>query len=213
MAGWLTNGSQNAAFVYGGERFPLDTGLPAGQNPQSEKMSIMTLAAAMLLLQSNLAAGKTMVASTRYYSSFDVNAPNPSAADGGADQVSPVATITGIQVLVGGTGGTDKWIVELHDSTGALVATSALAGVTAGTTATWQQIPFTSAVSLVPGTYLLTVQSNGTTATFAAYNFPAPVAATTPFVTGSVAGTFGTSANFTPATTYTANLGPVALPY
>jgi hypothetical protein len=211
MAGWLTNGFQNLATVYGGEKFPLDTSLPNGQNPQSAKFSLQSLAAAVQLLTNN--TPKTMVASTRYYSSVDVNAPNPAAADGGADQLAPVATITGIQFLVGTTGGTDKWIAELHDVNGVLVATSALAGATAGTAGTWQQIAFTSTVDLVPGTYFLTLQSNGTTATFAAYNFPAPVATTAQLVTGSVAGTFGTSANFTPATTYTAALGPTALLY
>ncbi len=211
MAGWLTNGFQNAAFVYGGEKFPVDTSLPGGQLPQSEKISLQTLATAVLYLTNF--ASKTTVAGSRYFSSFDVNAPNPSAADGGADQLSPVATITGVQVLIGGTGGTDKWIVELHDSTGALVATSALAGVLVGTTGTWQQFPFTSAVSLVPGTYFLVVQTNGNTATPAVYNFPAPVAATTPLLTGSATGVFGTSAAITPPTTYTADVGPVALPY
>lgn len=211
MAGWLTNGFQNLATVFGGEKFPTDTNLPNGQNPQSAKISLQTLATAVLLLTNNIS--KTMVAGTRYYSSIDVNAPNPSFADGGAEQLAPVATITGVQILVGGTGGTDNWLVELHDSNGVLVATSALAGVTAGTAARWQQIAFTSTVNLVPGMYFLTVQSNGTTATLATYDFPAPVANTAALITGSATGVFGTSANFTPATTYTAALGPVALLY
>lgn len=211
MAGWLTNGYQNLATVYGGEKLPVDTSYPAGQNPQSGKINFITLATAVAFF-SNFAS-KTTVASTRYYSSVDVNAPNPAAADGGADQLAPVATITGIQALIGATGGTDKFIFELHDSAGVILATTALAGVTAGTAGTWQQIPFTSTVALVPGTYFMVVQSNGTTATPAVFNFPAPAAQTTPLITGSVAGAFGTSANFTPATTYTANLGPVASLY
>jgi len=211
MAGWLTNGIQNAPTVYGGEKIPVDTNLPNGQNPQSEKIGLQTLAAAMLLLSNN--TSKTMVAGTRYYSSFDITAPNPPLNDGGADQLSPVTTLTGIQVLVGGTGGTDKWIAELHDVNGVLLATSATAGTTTAAAGTWQQLAFTSTLPLVPGTYFLTIQSNGTTATLATYNFPAPVIATTPLVTGSVTGTFGTGANFTPATTYTTAVGPVALPY
>lgn len=211
MAGWLTNGFQNAATIYGDEKFPADTGLPNGQQPQSEKISLLTLAAAVSLL--NTTASKTTVSGTRYYSSINVGAPNPSAADGGAEQLAPIALITGIQLLVGSVGGTDSWVVELHDSLGNLIATSATAGTTAGTAGTWQQIPFTSTWSLTPGTYFLVVQSNGTTAHPAVYNFPAPVAATTPLITGSVTGVFGTGANFTPATTYTANLGPLALLY
>ena len=52
---------------------------------------------------------------------------------------------------VGGTGGTDKWIAELHDSAGNLLATSATAGVTAGTAGQWMQLPFTAAYSAPPG--------------------------------------------------------------
>lgn len=211
MAGWLTNGFQNLATVFGGEKFPLDTSLPSGRNPQSAKISLQTLAAAVALLTNF--ASKTTVAGTRYYSSIDVNAPNPTAADGGSVQAAPVASITGIQALIGATGGTDKFIYELHDSTGALVATTALAGVTVGTAGTWQQIPFTSVVSLVPGSYFLVVQSNGTTANPAVYNYPAPVAGSVFLVTGSATGTFGTSAAITPPTTYTAGVGPVALLY
>lgn len=211
MSGWLTNGFQNLATIFGGEKFPLDTNLPGGQLPQSAKINLQTLAAAVNLLTSNVS--KTTVSGTRYYSSIDVAAPNPSSADGGADQLSPVATITGIQLLVGSVGGTDSWIVELHDATGALVATSATAGTTAGTAATWQQIPFTSTVALVPGLYYVAVQSNGTTAHPAVYNFPAPVAATALLTTGSATGVFGTGASITPPTTYTAGLGPLALLY
>lgn len=211
MAGWLTNGFQSLATVFGGEKLPLDTNLSAGVQPQSAKIGLQTLAAALLYLGNY--ASKTTVSGTRYYSSFDVNAPNPAAADGGADQLSPVALITGVQVLIGSTGGTDNWLVELHDSSGNLLANSATAGALVGTAGTWQQFAFTSTLSLVPGTYFIVVQSNGTTAKPAVYNFPAPVAATASLVTGSATGTFGTTANFTPATTYTANVGPVALLY
>lgn len=212
MAGWLTNGLQNIGTWWGGEIFNIDTRMPNGQNPQTAKAGIIEVATAALLF-SNFSS-KTTVSGTRYYRAIDVQAPNPSAADGGAVEAAPVTTVTGVQVLVGSVGGTDNWLVELHDSTGALVATSALAGVVAGTAGTWQQIPFTSTVALIPGTYYIVVQSNGTTAHPAVYNYPAPAIVSTPFmVTGSVAGTFGTSANFTPATTYTAGVGPVSLLY
>lgn len=212
MAGWLTNGIQNLAAWWGGEVFSIDTRLPGGQNPQTAKVGIIEIATAALLFGAN--KDKTTVAGSRYYRAIDVQAPNPSAADGGAVEAAPVATITGVQVLIGSVGGTDNWLVELHDSTGALVATSALAGVLVGAANTWQQIAFTSTVSLVPGTYFITVQSNGTTAKLATYNFPAPAIVSTQFmVTGSATGSFGTSANFTPATTYTANLGPISLLY
>lgn len=212
MAGWLTNGFQNIATWWGGEAFPLDTRQSGGIQPASVKAGIIELATATLLFGNF--SSKTTVSGTRYYRGIDVQAANPTAGDGGAVQAAPVAKITGVQVLVGSVGGTDSWIVELHDSTGVLVATSATAGTTAGTAGTWQQIAFTSPVTLSPGAYYIAVQSNGTTAHPAVYNFPVPVAQTQSIMnTGSVTGVFGTSANFTPATTYTAALGPVTLLY
>lgn len=211
MSGWLTNGFQNLAQFYGGEHIAVDTSYPGGQLPLSAKVNLLSLATAVAFF--NNFTSKTTVAGTRYYGSVNVNAPNSTFADGGADQLAPVATITGIQALIGTTGGTDKFIYELHDSAGVPVATTALAGVTVGTAGTWQQIPFTATVALSPGTYFIVVQSNGTTATPAVFNFPAPVVQTTTLISGSVAGTFGTSANFTPATTYTAGLAPVASLY
>ena len=206
MADWLTGGLSSIAAFFGGERQPI------AQNNLSMGVSLQVQAAVFLLLGSN--TSKTTVAGTRYYSSFSVGPPStPTGQDGAAVVTAPVATITGIQVLVGSVGGTDNWIVELHDASGNLLATSATAGTLAGTAGTWQQIPFTATYTIAPGTYYLTVQSNGTTAHFAVYNFPAPVVGTSPLVTGSATGTFGTGAGFTPATTYASALGPVALLY
>lgn len=210
MAGWLTDGINQGAVFTGAERFSVDTGLSGGQAPQTEAVQFQQMAAVMAYL-SNFSS-KTTVAGTRYYSSFTVGAPSTTAADGAANAAAPIATVTGLMVLVGSVGGTDNWLVELHDSNGNLLATSATAGVTAAATGTWQQIAFTSTYALLPGTYFLTLQSNGTTAHPACYNFPAPVAGAA-IITGSATGAFGTGANFTPATTYTANLGPVILPY
>jgi hypothetical protein len=88
------------------------------------------------------------------------------------------------------------------------VATSTTSGTTAGTANNWQQIAFTATYTAVPGTYYIAVQSNGTTAKFAVLD--SPVSSLT---TGSATGTFGTGAAITPPTTYTVNLGPMALPY
>lgn len=210
MPGWLTDGINQGAIFTGAERFSADTGLAGGQAPQTEAVQFMQLAAAMSYL-SNFSS-KTTVSGTRYSSSFTVGAPATTAADGAANAAAPVATLTGLMVLVGSVGGTDAWIVELHDSTGALVATSATAGTTAGTAGTWQQIPFTSTYQLLPGTYFLSLQSNGTTAHPACYNFPAPVAGAA-ILTQAATGVFGTGAAITPPTTYTVNVGPVILPY
>lgn len=211
MAGLLTNGLQDAVTLVGTERFPIDSGYANGVQPQSGRMNLQQLAAAVSLFQNF--ASKTTVSGTRYYSSWDANATQPTAADGGAVQSAPLGLATGIQVQVGSVGGTDNWLVELHDSSGVLLATSATAGALVGTAGTWQQFAFSSPYSIVPGRYFLVVQGNGTTAKPAVYNFPAPAAGTTPLITGSATGVFGTGANFTPATTYTANVGPVAMLY
>lgn len=194
MAGWLTNQVPQLTQSTGLEQASFDTENASGQNPQTAAISVAQLAVLGLYYGTFLAAGKTLVAGSRYFIQQNIGAPG---------------VLTGINVLVGGTGGTDKWLVELHSPTGVLLATSALAGVTAGTAATWQQIAFTATYNLqVPGLYWVTVQTNGTTATLACINSP-----TYPLFTGSSAGTLGTSASITPATTYTANLGPIAFVY
>lgn len=191
MAGWLTPGMPLLSKFTGVETFYLDTNNPTGGNPESASVTPPVMAA-LLQFYGNFAS-KTTVAGSRYFSSVTF----------GTTQ-----TITGINVEVGSTGGTDNWLVELHDSTGALIATSNTAGVTAGTAGTWQQIAFTAPVTVAGGTYFIVVQSNGTTAKIATYNSP-----TASRLTGSATGTFGTSAAITPPTTYTAGVGPVAILY
>lgn len=191
MTGIRTFGVPQLGIATGSEKLVVDTGYSGGAYPQTAVVTLAQLGALVAYFGNN--ASLTTVAGTRYYTSQRVDAP---------------MTATGVSVLIGSTGGTDKWLVELHDAAGNLVATSALAGVTVGSAGAMQQIAFTAPVTLQPGTYFIAVQSNGTTAKIAAYNSP-----TSPYLTGSATGTFGTSANFTPATTYTAGVGPVALLY
>lgn len=202
MPGFLTNGINNLVLTLGGQiEGSFDTNNAAGLNPETGALSILQLAIASNYLLQFLAAGKTTVAGTRYYSNFSV---------GQATQA------TGVAVLVGGTGGTDRWTVEVFNSVGVLVATSDFAtGIIAGTAAVWQRLPFgvtgsEAPVTLPAGNYFISLQSNGTTAKFAAFNAPT---APEGLVTGSAAGTFGTQAAITPPTTYTANLAPIATLY
>lgn len=191
MAGWLTPGMpQNAPFT-GSERISLDTILSSGAAPQSSMSTLMQLATALKYLAT--VQDKTMVAGTRYYVSY---------------VLGTAALLTGIEVLVGSTGGTDLWTFELHDATGALVATSLATGTTAGTANTFQRLAFTSTYQAAAGTYFLVAQSNGTTAKLGTY-----ASASLPLLTGSATGTLGTGAAITPPTTYTANLGPIAQVY
>lgn len=116
-------------------------------------------------------------------------------------------TLTGISVLNGTAVGTDKWIGALYDSAGAVVANSALAGITCSGTAAMQALAFTSSYSAVgPGLYFLSVSCNGTTARFRSQVIGAGY-------TGSAAGSFGTLAAITPPSTFTTNLGPIAAVY
>lgn len=209
MAGWLTNGLDNIVALTGNELFPFDVSATGGASPQSASATSALLATAFDFYRQ--ATSKTMVAGSRYF----IGPYTIAGAVGGNDvviQTQPV-TLNGVNVKVGGTGGTDLWIAELHDSTGKLLATSNTAGVTAGTANNWMQLPFYSGAantpySVVPGTYYIAIQSNGTTATLACYSAP-----TYPLNTGSATGVFGTGASLTPPTTYTATLGPLVFLY
>jgi hypothetical protein len=196
MSGFFVNGMDTLPVFTGAERLPLDTQLANGVSPQSASVSTERLATLALYYSNN--TSKTPVAGSRYFRSF---------------HVGDATTLNGIQVLVGATGGTDKWIVELHDVNGNLLATSNVSGTTTGTAGSWQQIPFGTSggavpYAVAPGDYFITLQSNGTTASFAAYNAPSM-----PINTGSATGTFGTGAAITPPTTYTQAVGPLALLY
>lgn len=193
MPGWLTNQVPPLTAAYGLEQVPCDTQAANGQNPQSASLPIQQLANMISFFGNGL--DKTMVAGSRYYSSIQVGNPQ---------------VVTGASVRIGTTGGTDSWIFELHGPTGLLLATTATAGTTAGTAATWQQIAFTATYNItVPGQYFIALQSNGTTAKFDSVNAPTSLG----IVTGSATGAFGTGASITAPTTYTANLGPKCLLY
>ena len=201
MPGIIAQGVPTLPLIKGNERIAVDTQISGGAEPQMASMSLERVALAVSYLSSSLST--TAVSGTRYYTAqgigaLPVNANSPAAG----------YLVTGIAFLIGATGGTDKVIVELHDSTGALIATSALAGATVGTAGTYQQVAFTAPVTIPAGVYFLALQLNGTTARFATYNAP-----TTMLLTGSATGTFGTSAAITPPTTYTAGVGPIALLY
>jgi len=120
------------------------------------------------------------------------------------------AAWTGIGVLNGATVGTNNGLVAIYDSAGNFIQSSALAGaVTAGANS-FQNRAFIAPVLLTPGRYFLVYQANGTTdtlRTWAAANGGNQM-------TSSATGTFGTLAtSFTPPTTFTADVGPIAWLY
>jgi len=193
MAGWLSNGVPNLNQSTGNETFNVDTELASGTSPQMGSIPLQQLANMVNYYSSTLS--KTMAAGTTYVANLNVGFP---------------ATFTGVSIAVGSTGGTDLWEVGLFNNAGTLLANSVTTGTTAGTALTWQQIAFTATYTLlIPGTYWIGLQSNGTTAKFLALNSP-----TNPTFTGSRTGSAGTiTFPTTVPTTYTANLGPMALLY
>jgi len=124
--------------------------------------------------------------------------------------VPHLAQWTGISVLNGATVGTDNLMVALYDTNGVLITNSATAGALSAGANAFQSIAFLTQPILQPGRYFIAVQCNGTTATtrkWAAANGGNQM-------TQSATGTFGTvPASFTPPTTFTADVGPIAALY
>ena len=124
--------------------------------------------------------------------------------------VPHLAQWTGINVLNGATVGTDNIMVALYDTNGVLITNSAVAGALSAGANAFQSLAFLTQPILNPGRYFIAVQCNGTTATtrkWAAANGGNQM-------TQSAAGTFGTvPASFTPPTTFTADVGPIAALY
>lgn len=118
-------------------------------------------------------------------------------------------TLTGIGNLNGSTDGTHKLIYELHSSTGALLATTAVAGTLSAGTDVFQEIAFTATYAAKgPAYYWIAVQAEGTTPKTRRI-----AASTFKTLAGSSVGVFGTSAAITVPTTFTADMGPIAYVY
>lgn len=117
-------------------------------------------------------------------------------------------TATGIGFQVGSVGGTTKVIVTLYDSTGAVLANSALAGETVGTAAEIQSVAFTAPVAVTSGRHFASVCFDDATAKFRSYPIPG-----SKFIAGSEAETFGTVTAITPGTSFTADKGPLCFVY
>ena len=207
---FLTNASPNLATFTGNESFPLDSNLAGGSLPSQETLSLAQLSTTLDCLLNN--ADKVPVAGTIYYTQMTIGGTYTPTPRGSSQSIESYQ-LTGLNVHVGTTGGTDTWHVGVWNSAGVLQARSATAGVTAGTAQSIQQIPFAGSsgtgtgtlapVTVQSGTYYVGLQSSGNTAVFKAINssiWPTP--------TGSLTGTAGTLTTITTfATTYTTSLG------
>ena len=116
-------------------------------------------------------------------------------------------TLTGI-ALFNGSAVSGSVVLGLANSSGLVVANSALAGTVQSGTDAYQRIAFTSVYAAVgPATYYVLAQFNNTGARFNAHAFGNFGASKK---TGEV---FGTLTTITPPTTFTADLGPIASLY
>lgn len=117
---------------------------------------------------------------------------------------------TGIGVLNGTTVGTNKYVVGLWGTNGALIANSAVAGVLTANASVFQNVAFTNTVPLLPGRYIIGVQLDGTTDTvrhMLVANGAQPSCST-------IAGTFGTvPSTITVPSTFTTALAPISWLY
>lgn len=119
-------------------------------------------------------------------------------------------TVTGIAYLIGTTGGTDRAVAALYNAAGTLLgnSTTTSGGTVVGTGSTLQSLALTSQVPITgPATYLISVQTNGTTAKVV--TVPLGIA-----LTGiNTAGTTVPPSSITPPTQFNANQGIVATLY
>jgi hypothetical protein len=114
--------------------------------------------------------------------------------------------LTGLAVLNGTTVGTDKHLLILYDSSGNILANSAVAGATTSGASTYQKYNFTSKYYAVgPARYFACMMANGTTDTVR----HAITAVNDNVLAGKLTGkTFGTVTSITPPSTFTTALGP-----
>jgi len=120
------------------------------------------------------------------------------------------AAWTGLSVLNGSVAATDNLIPALYDTNGVLITNGPVAGVVATGVNSFQNLPFNNVVTLQPGRYFTALQVNGTTTRFRTW----ASANGGNQMTGSSTGTFGTiPASFTPPTTFTTAVGPIAALY
>ncbi len=147
------------------------------------------------------------------YASFGTSTAGASTVTMSTDIWVPAEmNMTGIGILVGATGGTDKFVLVIRDSKGMLLGSTDTAGTTVSASASaFQEIALTVPLTIPRGRYYIDVQTNGTTATtrrIATATFLDVTAAET---TGT---TFGTVPRFlAEPTTFTALKAPIVYIY
>ena len=127
---------------------------------------------------------------------------------------------TGIQFLQGGTATTDNITTQIADSEGKIIATGAAAGTLLATADTFKSVAFalnragtaqTTTIISGPALYMVSIVGNGTAA--GAYRTVKTATFKNLVSQGTTSITFGTFPDFTPPTTFTADLAPVVCLY
>ncbi len=193
--------------ITSGGCIPMDTGNPSGINPATQcvspsqltnyvngvQLSYATAAVPNTVTLATLGNDTTPVSGTIYLAQINI----------------PVGfVVTNISCLNGSAAATDKYVYGLYNgSNGALIASTALAGVTAANTNVFQTVipltaPYTAA--LTNGIYYIALQTNGTTTRFRTIT-----ANGANDLTKSQTGVFGTLPQITLPTTFTVNVGPI----
>jgi hypothetical protein len=183
---------------------PMDTGFPSGINPATQCVSPSQLA--------NSLTGGVQLS----YSTAAVPATVPLASLGndttpvsGTIYVAaiqlPAFTVTNISCLNGSAASTNNLVYGLYNSSGSLVASTALAGVVAASPNAFQTaIPLTAPYVAAAGQYLVAYQTNGTTTRFRTIT-----ANGAGDLTGSYTGVFGTLPSIAIPTAFVVNVGPI----
>jgi len=127
---------------------------------------------------------------------------------------------TGLQVLQGGTATTDRITVQLADASGKVIVSGAAAGTLLSGANTFASIPWalnrnggTQTLTLIPGPALYFASIVGNGATAGAYQTVPTLTFKDVLSQGTTSITFGGFPDFTPPTTFTADLAPVVCLY
>jgi hypothetical protein len=194
--------------ITAGGCIPMDTGNTQGINPASQCVSPSQL--------ESWGNGAAMMYSTAYIPNTVTLATlgNDTLGINGSIWLAqldlPVSfLVTNVSCLNGSAVGTDNLVYGIYNATtGSLLASTALAGVLSANANVFQTvIPLTAPVTLAAGTYLIALQTNGTTAKFRTI--------TANGITGRVetsqTGVFGTLPTLTGTslTASAANKGPI----
>lgn len=182
---------------------PMDTGFAAGINPATQCVSPSQLASAASGVQ--LSYSTAAVPATVPLASLGNNTTPVSGTIYVAAIQLPNFTITNISCLNGSAAATDSLVYGLYNSSGALVASTALAGVVAsGVNAFQAVIPLITPYVAAAGQYFVAYQTNGTTTRFRTIG-----ANGAGDLTASYTGAFGTLPSIAIPTAFVANVGPI----